>query len=207
MKKRVIIIDADSRFREYCELLLGSSTELRVVATFETVEEALSQIPGTRPDIVVMDLDLPGAVNGIQGIRAFQVQYPELQILIFTAHEDTSRVIEALSAGALGYILKSQQYLELIWALEELIKGGSPMSSKVSRLLVREFQVAVRSPLTEREREILNALAVGNTLTQLSDQMGISRATAKTHVRNIYSKLKVNRKSEAIVKARKGKFI
>jgi DNA-binding NarL/FixJ family response regulator len=124
-----------------------------------------------------------------------------------TVYEDNEQVFEALKAGATGYITKSSNYLELLSALEEISRGGAPMSSKIARMVIDNFHINPNSPLTKRETEILQLISEGKTYTQISEQLFISKETAKTHIKNIYSKLQVNSKSEALARAAQDKLI
>ena len=132
---------------------------------------------------------------------------PVVEILIVTSEENSSIVINSLRAGASGYILKSANYIEIIFALEEIVKGGSPMSSKISRMVVHNLHINPVTPFTKRELEVLNLVAMGHTSSQISQQLFISRDTTKTHIRNIYSKLDVNTKADAIEIASRRKYI
>jgi DNA-binding NarL/FixJ family response regulator len=138
-------------------------------------------------------------MNGIQGSKIIKDKSPHTDIVMVTVYEDSELVFEALKAGASGYITKSANYMELLSALEEIVKGGAPMSSRIARMVIDNFHVNPNSPLTKRE--------TGKTYTQISEELFISKETAKTHIKNIYSKLQVNSKSEAIAKANLEKLI
>lgn len=146
-------------------------------------------------------------MNGIEGTRAIYKSHPAIQIIIVTAHDDSHIVFEALKAGATGYISKSFNLTELLAALEEIEKGGAPMSSKIARMVVNDFHLNKKSPLTEKESFILNQMAQGKSYTQIAAAANISPDTAKSHIKNIYRRLHVNKKSDAIHVGRREKLI
>jgi DNA-binding NarL/FixJ family response regulator len=155
---------------------------------------------------VVTDIKLT-TLSGIEVTRRIKERYPQTEIIIMSVYEDNDMVFNALKAGASGYITKSANYLELVSALEEIVRGGAPMSSRIARMVIHNFHLNPESPLTQREKEVLHLIAEGKTYTQISEQLFISRDTARTHIRNIYAKLNVNRKSEAIDRATRDKLI
>jgi DNA-binding NarL/FixJ family response regulator len=206
-KKRVLIVEDDPEIRNSFSLIVNSSQKFYVVNAYGSCEEAIKQLNNDRPDIVLMDIELPGGMNGIQGTKVIKDKHPHAEIIMVTVYEDSELVFEALKSGASGYITKSANYLELLTALEEIIKGGAPMSSKIARLVIDNFHVNPNSPLTKRETEILQLISEGKTYTQISEELFISKETSKTHIKNIYSKLQVKSKSEAIAKANLEKLI
>jgi DNA-binding NarL/FixJ family response regulator len=205
-KKRVLIVEDDAEIRNSFSLIVNSSQKFMVVNAYGNCEEAIDNISRDKPEIVLMDIELPG-INGIQGTKLIKDKNPHIDIVMVTVYEDSELVFEALKAGASGYITKSANYLELLTALEEIMKGGAPMSSRIARMVIDNFHVNPNSPLTKRETEILQLISEGKTYTQISEELFISKETAKTHIKNIYSKLQVNSKSEAIAKANLEKLI
>ena len=205
-KKRVMIVEDDQEIRNSFTLIVNSSQKFMVVSAYGTAEEAIANINRDKPEIVLMDIELPG-VNGIQGTKTIKDKSPHTDIIMVSVYEDSELVFEALKAGASGYITKSANYMELLSALEEIVKGGAPMSSRIARMVIDNFHVNPNSPLTKRETEILQLISEGKTYTQISEELFISKETAKTHIKNIYSKLQVNSKSEAIAKANLEKLI
>lgn len=205
-KKRVMIVEDDQEIRNSFTLIVNSSEKFEVVNAHGSCEDALEQLAKDRPEIVLMDIELPG-MNGIQGTRLIKEKSPHTDIIMVTVYEDSELVFEALKAGASGYITKSANYMELLAALEEIMKGGAPMSSRIARMVIDNFHVNPNSPLTKRETEILQLISEGKTYTQISEELFISKETAKTHIKNIYAKLQVNCKSEAIAKANQEKLI
>lgn len=206
-KKRVLIVEDDSEIRNSFSLIVNSSTEFAVINSYASCEEAIKHLNQDKPDIVLMDIELPGGMNGIQGTRIIKEKAPHAEIIMVTVYEDSELVFEALKAGASGYITKSANYQELLTALGEIMKGGAPMSSKIARLVIDNFHINPHSPLTKRETEILQLISEGKTYTQISEELFISKETAKTHIKNIYAKLQVRCKSEALAKASLEKLI
>ncbi len=205
-KKRVLVVEDDAEIRNSFSLIVNSSQKFMVVGAYGKCEEAIENIHKDRPEIVLMDIELPG-MNGIQGARIIKDKASHTEVIMVSVYEDSELVFEALKAGASGYITKSANYLELLSALEEITKGGAPMSSKIARMVIDNFHVNPNSPLTRRETEILQLISEGKTYTQISEELFISKETAKTHIKNIYSKLQVNSKSEAIAKANQERLI
>jgi len=206
-KKRVLIVEDDPEIRNSFSLIVNSSPMFFVVSTYGSCEEAIKHLNADKPDIVLMDIELPGGMNGIQGTKIIKDKSPQSDIIMVTVYEDSELVFDALKSGASGYITKSANYLELLTALEEIMKGGAPMSSKIARLVIDNFHVNPNSPLTKRETEILTLISEGKTYTQISEELFISKETSKTHIKNIYSKLQVKSKSEALAKASLEKLI
>lgn len=206
-KKRVLIVEDDSEIRNSFSLIVNSSPKFAVVNSYGSCEEAIKHLHHDKPEIVLMDIELPGGMNGIHGTRIIKEKAPAADIIMVTVYEDSELVFEALKAGASGYITKSANYMELLSALEEITKGGAPMSSKIARLVIDNFHINPHSPLTKRETEILQLISEGKTYTQISEELFISKETAKTHIKNIYAKLQVRCKSEALAKASQEKLI
>jgi len=205
-KKRVMIVEDDQEIRNSFTLIVNSSQKFMVVSAYGSAEDAIANLNRDKPEIVLMDIELPG-VNGIHGTKVIKDKSPHTDIIMVSVYEDSELVFEALKAGASGYITKSANYMELLSALDEIVKGGAPMSSRIARMVIDNFHVNPNSPLTKRETEILQLISEGKTYTQISEELFISKETAKTHIKNIYSKLQVNSKSEAIAKANLEKLI
>ena len=206
-KKRVLIIEDDPEIRSSFSMIVDSSQKFTVINSYSNCEDAIKHLNSDKPDIVLMDVELPGGMNGIQGTKIIKEKSPESDIIMVTVYEDSEMVYEALKSGASGYITKSANYMELLTALEEITRGGAPMSSKIARMVIDNFHVNPNSPLTKRETEILQLIAEGKTYTQISEELFISKETSKTHIKNIYSKLQVRSKSEAIARANQDRLI
>ncbi|HEY3429771.1 MAG TPA: response regulator transcription factor [Cyclobacteriaceae bacterium] len=205
-KKRVMIVEDDQEIRNSFSLIVNSSQRFMVVGAYGNCEDAIANLHRDKPEIVLMDIELPG-MNGIKGTQIIKEKAPNTEVIMVTVYEDSELVFEALKAGASGYITKSANYMELLSALEEIIRGGAPMSSRIARMVIDNYHINPNSPLTKRETTILQLIYEGKTYTQISEELFISKETAKTHIKNIYSKLQVNSKSEAIAKANVEKLI
>ena len=200
----VSIIEDDRRVRESLAVLVNGADNIRCLSTHATGEEALQEIGRQRPDVVLMDINLPG-VSGIECVRKLTAQMPKLQILMLTMYEDDEKVFQSLVAGASGYLVKRTSPAELLRAIEEVHTGASPMSGKIARTVVEYFQkLKTVSPqqqyLSKREEEILNLLAKGYRYKEIADALSISFETVRSHLKNIYDKLHVHSRTEAVVK-------
>jgi DNA-binding NarL/FixJ family response regulator len=203
---RIVIVEDNEVVRDGFALLIDSVGEHRIVNTYESCEEALSRLESDRPDVVLMDLELPG-MHGIEGIRRIKKQLPATNIIVITVHADSELVFQALCSGASGYITKNAGHSKLLDAIAEVRRGGAPMSSQIARMVVQSFQKNTDSPLTQRETEVLELLAKGKSYTVIADELFVHKETIKSHIKNIYTKLQVNSKAEAIEKALKDRLI
>ena len=205
-KIKTWIIEDDAYLRDSYSAIINSSNEFTVTNTFRTGEDALRELKRQRPDLILMDIELPGK-TGVECTALMKEKYPQLQIVMVTVYEDTELVFDSLKAGASGYITKSSNYEQLLSGLQEIVDGGAPISSKIARMVIESFHKNYASPLSKRESEILRLVAEGKTFTQISNQLFIARETTKTHVRNIYRKLEVNCRADAIAIANKEHLI
>jgi DNA-binding NarL/FixJ family response regulator len=204
MSISLAIVEDLDEVREGLNQFISLNPEFKVLDTFKTAEEALYDIPRLQPDIVIMDINLPG-MNGIECIRQVKNKSPKTQFMMFTVYENDEKVFEALKAGASGYLLKNTGLVQMIEALSELYNGGSPMSANIARKLVTVFReqenlVPVET-LSNRENEILQLLSKGLLYKEIADQLSISTSTVRQHIHNIYEKLHVQNRTEAINKA------
>ena len=206
-QKRVVLIEDDQELRECYKLMIKSVDKYLFVNTYDSCEEAFSHLGKDRPDIILMDIQLSGRISGIEGTKYVKTKFPHIEVVIITVYDDSELVFEALRAGASGYLTKSYNYLELVSSLDELTKGGAPMSAKIARMVINNFHSNPNSPLSEREKDVLRLIAEGKSYSQIADLLFISKETSKTHIKNIYSKLQVNSKSEAIELAKSKKYI
>lgn len=204
-KIKLAIVEDLEEVAEGLSEFIKRDNELQLLATFRTAEAAALELPIIKPDIVIMDINLPGA-TGIECIRLVRQTGATMQFMMFTVYENNDQVFEALKAGASGYLLKKTPPLQIIEAIKELYSGGSPMSATIARKLVTVFQEQPKGPnaeasvLTPREKEVLECLAKGMLYKEISDQLGISFHTVRQHIRTIYEKLHVQNKTEAINK-------
>lgn len=204
----VSIVEDNAGLRQSLAVLLGGSPGFRCASVHPDAEDALRRLPAARPDIVLMDINLPGA-SGIECMRRLKERLPRLPVVMLTVFEEGEQVFEALRARACGYLLKRTAPAALLAALEEVHRGGSPMSTAVARRVVEPFHRAGQArptagealhSLTGREAEILCQLAQGRRNKEIADQLGVSLDTVRTHLRHIYEKLHVNSRTEALLK-------
>jgi DNA-binding NarL/FixJ family response regulator len=205
MSITLAIVEDLDEVREGLKQFISLSPEFKVLDTFKTAEEALYDLPNIRPDIVIMDISLPG-MNGIECIKQVKGKTPHTQFMMFTVYENDEKVFEALKAGASGYLLKNTGLVHMIESLKELYEGGSPMSSNIARKLVTVFREQQKEStpvqaLSNRENEILQLLAKGLLYKEISDTLAISTGTVRQHIHKIYEKLHVQNRTEAINKA------
>jgi DNA-binding NarL/FixJ family response regulator len=208
---RVSIVEDQRQTREGLAALLSGTDGFRVIGSFSAMEEALRRLQGGWPDVVLLDIRLPG-MSGIDGVRRLRELQPALPVLMLTVYGDDDHVFEAICAGASGYLLKDTPPARLLDSIREVVGGGAPMSPEIARKVVETFQ-RVTPPkeselrLSPREAQILKLLAEGHSYKTAARELAISLDTIRFHVRNIYEKLHVHSKSEAVVKAlRSGLF-
>ncbi len=201
---RVSIVEDNRGTRESLRELFDRSDGLRCVGIHPNGEEALQKIPGETPDVVLMDINLPG-MSGIECVTRLKDKMPKTQVLMLTTYEESDLIFDSLRGGASGYLLKNMPPAELLQAIEQVHVGGAPMSMQVARKLVAHFQ-RIKKPssemetLTKREYEILGLLAKGYLYKEIADQLGISLSTVRAHLHTVYEKLHVQSRTEAVVK-------
>jgi DNA-binding NarL/FixJ family response regulator len=205
------IIEDQSELREGIALLIADAPGFACAGTWPSMEEALPAIGAARPQVLLVDLGLPG-MNGIEGIRRLKVKFPELLSVVLTVYEDDDRIFEALCAGACGYLLKTTLAPALLAGLEEAVAGGAPMSPRIARKVVGLFSQAEPSReaderLTPHEVRVLRLMTEGHSYKSAAAELGVSRSTIAFHVRKIYDKLQVEGRSEAVAKAFRGRLI
>jgi len=203
---KIIIVEDNDIIREGFELLINSMNSYEVMETFSSCEDAIKKAVKLDPDVILMDIELPG-MNGIEGTKKLKAMLPNTDIIVITIHENSDLVFQALCAGASGYMTKNTDHSKLLDAIDEVIKGGAPMSTNIARMVVESFQINQDSPLSERETQVLALLSKGKSYTVIANELFIHKETVKSHIKNIYFKLQVHSKAEAIEKAQKNKFI
>lgn len=206
MKKRVAIIEDRKELLDTYTVLLGS-LKLYDIAGFETVGTALKAFRKSIPEVLIFDIDLVTADDPFEVLQMLKAHYPPIDLLVLSNSAESEAVFRAIKSGAIGYLVKSHNLFELVEALACIEKGGAPLSDEVAKKLVKHFHLNMNSPLTSREREVLQFLADGKTYTEIAEELRIARETSKSHIRNIYSKLKVDSKSKAILRAREFNYI
>lgn len=204
----IIIIEDDEKIRNYLAALIAGSGEFDLQASFASAEEAMQYFEngmGDLIELILTDIQLPGK-SGIEFIAWLKPLRTDIQLMVLSAYDDADKVFKALKAGATGYILKNTEAAKLIDALRDLRKGGSPMSNEIARKVVTAFQQEIvykdaKEDLSDREREVLHWLSKGFSYKEIAAKLFISVETVRTHIRNIYEKLHVANKMEALRKA------
>jgi len=205
------IIEDDASIREGVSMLVNSSAGFECRHVYASCEEAFTRIGEHPPDVLLMDIHL-GGISGIEGVRQIKTRFPEMEVLMLTVFEENDKIFQSLCAGASGYLLKKIPPEELIDAIRDAHQGGAPMTASIARKVLSVFQTIVPAPLPEvqltgREREILEHLVSGSSYKMIARDLFISIDTVSSHVKNIYKKLQVHSKSEAVAKAIKHKLV
>jgi DNA-binding NarL/FixJ family response regulator len=201
---RIAMVEDDTTVREGLKILLQGSAGFTCVAAYSNGEDALANLPLVKPDVVLMDIELPG-INGIDCIITLKALNLPIQFIMLTVMEDSEAIFKSLSAGASGYLMKHTPPAKLLEAIEEVYRGGSPMSSEIARKVVESFQnplvgTTPADGLTKREEEVLSLLAKGYLYKEIADLSNISIDTVRSHIRHIYEKLQVKTRTEAVLK-------
>jgi len=204
MTKSVVVVEDDRGLREQLVAILRTAPDIKCIAAFATAEEALAKIPAQNPDVVLMDIGLPG-MSGIDCVAQLKKLDSAPQIIMVTVYEDADRIFRALKAGANGYLVKSSPPDELLDAVRDVDAGGAPMSSHIACKVVEHFHVQEphhqeKDDISQRERQVLTLLASGFIYKEIGDQMGISMETVRSHVKNICQKMHVRNRVEAVAK-------
>lgn len=200
--KIVCIVEDNNDLRDGMSLMIELTAGYELGGSFANAEEAMEKIPGIVPDAVLMDINLPG-MSGIRCVNVLKTMFPNMLFLMCTAYEDNAKIFDSLKAGASGYILKTEGPEKIMQALDEMIAGGSPMSSHIARKVVASFadmsqENVLIETLSDREKMVLEFLAKGLIGKEVADQLQISGGTVRKHVQNIYKKLQVNTRVEAV---------
>src|SRR5258707_1150545 len=200
----VAIVEDNEQLRATLARVLNRAESFRCVSQYGDAESALQGLPKDKAEVVLMDINLPG-MNGVECVRRLKQIAPQLQIVMLTVYEDTENIFNALKAGAAGYLLKRTKTAELLEAIREVHRGGSPMTTHIARKVTQSFQRAGPSPqptenLSEREQEVLDCLSQGFLYKEIAEKLGISYETVHTYIRRIYEKLQVRTRTEAVAK-------
>ncbi|HNR07339.1 MAG TPA: response regulator transcription factor [Saprospiraceae bacterium] len=206
MVTRVIIIEDDQTIREGFTYLVNLSDGLKMVNSYASYEEAEPYLVSDFPDVILLDIELPG-INGLDAISRIKKKYPAAHIIILTVYENEQNIFKALSLGASGYLTKNTPSSKIIESITEVLQGGGPLSANVAKMVIQSFRKNSQSPLSKRETQILEGIAEGKSRTRIASELFIDKETVKTHIKNIYSKLDVNSKEEALRIARQDKLI
>lgn len=201
----VAVVEDDATTRNSLAELLRRTRGFRCVAALSNGEDAVEQLPRLRPDVILMDIHLPG-MSGVECAGRIKDVLPDTQILMLTVFEDSETIFRALQAGASGYLLKRTEPLEVLEAIRDILQGGAPLSSQVARKVIQAFQtpranVPADARLTRREEEILACLSEGYSDKEIADHLAITVPTVRTHLTHIYRKLHVQSRTEAVIKS------
>lgn len=200
----IAIVEDNDQLRGTLARVLNRADGFQCLSQFANAEDAIKALPQEKPNVVLMDINLPG-MNGVECVRQLKPLCPGTQFIMLTVYEDTENIFNALAAGATGYMLKRTPRAELLDAIRDVLKGGSPMTTHIARKVVQSFQrpAAASQPtedLSPREKEVLDCLAQGFLYKEIAEKLGISYETVHTYIRRIYEKLQVRTRTEAVAK-------
>src|SRR5690554_819018 len=205
------IVEDNKKIRDLIQRYLDMQKEMQCPVAVDSVEELLDFLEKhEKPDAILMDIQLPG-MSGIKGMEIIKSKYPEIEIIMLTVYHDSHKIFDSLKAGASGYLLKHTSLPEIKEAIEDLMKGGAPMSPQIARKVISHFNEEAPkknedSILISREQDIVNGLVDGLSYKMIADRFDISIDTVRAHIRNIYKKLHVNSKAEVITKSLRGEI-
>ncbi|MEM7161656.1 MAG: response regulator transcription factor [Bacteroidota bacterium] len=197
----VAIVEDNDEIRETLSLIISGTKGFHCKHTFIDAESAIKELPNLYVNVVLMDIDFPG-ISGLEAVKELKPSMPEVEFLMLTIHQDEESIFQSLCAGATGYLVKDSGPAEILKSIEEVHKGGSPMSMQIARKVAKSFfQEKKENPLSEREGEVIQLLSEGFNYKAIANELFISPETVKSHIKNIYSKLHVNNSASAIKKA------
>jgi len=203
---RITIIEDDETIRNGYAYLIGETEGYEVVSTYCSHDEAVKKIATDHPDVILLDIELPGT-NGVDAIPKLKKLLPQCFILILTVYESEKLIFNALANGASGYLTKNTPSAKIIESIKEVKEGGGPMSINIAKLVIRSFQKNQESPLSKRETQILELIGEGKSRSQIAKELFIDLETVRSHIKNIYNKLDVNSRADAIKMAKQNKLI
>ena len=203
---RIVVIEDDEIIREGYTLLIGQTEGYQVVNSYASYDDAVKTIADDSPDVILLDIELPGT-NGIQAIPKLKRVLPHAYILILTVYESEKMIFDALANGASGYLTKNTPAAKIVESIREVKNGGGPMSVNIARMVIKSFQRNQESPLSKRETQILEQIADGKSRSQVAKDLFIDLETVRSHIKNIYLKLDVNSRADAIKTAKENKLI
>ena len=200
----VSIVEDNDKLRGTLARVLNRAEGFRCVSDYGNAEDALKDLPNVKPEVVLMDINLPG-MNGVECVRQLKQVLPTVQVMMLTVYEDTDNIFNALAVGANGYLLKRTPQAQLLEAICDVHRGGSPMTTHIARKVVQSFQrsqasAAQTDSLSEREQQVLELLSQGLIYKEISEKLGISYETVHTYIRRVYEKLQVRTRTEAVAK-------
>jgi DNA-binding NarL/FixJ family response regulator len=207
MATSISIVEDNDKLRGTLARVISRAEGFKCVSDYGSAEDALADLPRIKPDVVLMDINLPG-MNGVECVRQLKVLLPATQVIMLTVYEDTENIFNALAAGASGYMLKRTPAKELLEAIKDVLRGGSPMTTHIARKVVLSFQKSAGQQqtadelavLSEREQQVLDLLSQGLIYKEIGEKLNISYETVHTYIRRIYEKLQVRTRTEAVAK-------
>lgn len=205
-KIRVSLIEDDVTIREGFVILLQQSEQIQVVSHYANCIEAFKKITQDRPDVILLDIEMPG-ISGLDALPKLKKLLPDAYIIILTVYEQPNHIFRALGTGASGYLTKNSSPEKIVQAIHEVMEGGGPMSANIAKMVISSFQRSESSPLTRRETEILEHIAIGKSRKKIAEELFIDLETVKSHIKNIYHKLDVHSKEDALKTAKEQKLI
>lgn len=203
---KVCLIEDDKTIRESYVYLLDNTKDIRIAGNYSNIEDAMKKIASDEPNVLLLDIELPG-MSGIDALPKLKKLLPNTYILILTVYENANHIFRALGTGASGYLTKNSSPEKIVAAIHEVMEGGGPMSANIARMVISSFQRSDASPLTRRETEILEHIAAGKSRKKIAEELFIDLETVKSHIKNIYQKLDVHSKEDALKTAKEQKFI
>lgn len=203
---RVVVIEDDEVIRNGYAFLIAKESGFQVVNSYSSFDEAVKSIKLDDPDVILLDIELPGT-NGINALPKLKKILPSALVLILTVYDSEKLIFEALANGASGYLTKNSSAAKIIESIREVKEGGGPMSINIARMVVKSFQRNQDSPLSKRETQVLELVGSGKSRSQIAKELFIDLETVKSHIKNIYMKLDVNSRADAIKTARQNKLI
>ncbi|MCK6543396.1 response regulator transcription factor [bacterium] len=206
---RIAMIEDDAEIRQNVTAFLKKDNRFTITTSAGSVEEDLEAFKTHTPDILILDIGLPG-MSGLSAIRLFREKFPDTDIVMFTVHDDPARIFEALCNGASGYLIKNTPFADIARSLDELHNGGAPMSPQIARKVIQHFYPAPsqkpQSTLSDKEKEVVVGLVDGLSYKMIADRMDVTIETIRSHIKNIYRKLHVHSKAEVITKSLRGEI-
>lgn len=203
---RVVIIEDDDIIRNGYAFLIGKESGFDVVNTYMSFDEAAKSIHFDEPEVILLDIELPGT-NGIDALPKLKKLVPLASVLILTVYDSEKLIFDALANGASGYLTKNSSASKIVESIREVREGGGPMSINIARMVIKSFQRNQESPLSKRETQILELVGNGKSRSQIAKELFIDLETVKSHIKNIYLKLDVNSRADALKTARQNKLI
>ncbi|MCB0722888.1 MAG: response regulator transcription factor [Ignavibacteriae bacterium] len=203
---KVAVVEDDAEIRQLLTLLIDASPGFSCKHSYNDCKTAVSELFGLDHDVILMDIILP-QMSGIEGVKLLKEKIPNTDFIMLTVQEDDNSIFDSLCAGASGYLLKDTPPAELLESIKEVINGGSPMTPSIARRVIDSFKRTDESPLSKRETEILELLCDGKNYKVIADQLFVSGNTVRAHIKNIYRKLHVSSRAEAVKKAINDKLV